>query len=121
MTEIFKIAETLDTLESYIEDRINRNKALRGEKPTRLPRSKKSEINQYKNDADNLMSQMKSDCMLMDNPKDIIRAIFSGFGSDIAFWTQAVKYAHPADKAIVDEFLAAKIKLRDTMAAYLNQ
>ncbi len=56
----------------------------------------------------------------MENAKDIIQAIRSGFDSDITFWKQAVKYAHPADLPIVDEFLAAKIKLRDALTVYLN-
>lgn len=120
LNEISKLAETLDTLETSFEERINNNKVLRGEKPTRLTRSKKMEINQYKKDADDLTNQLTKDFMLMENAKDIIQAIRSSFDSDIAFWRQAVKYAHPADMPIVDELLFAKIKLRDALTAYLN-
>lgn len=120
LNEISKLVETLDTLESSFEERINNNKVLRGEKPTRLTRSKKIEINQYKKDADDLANKLTKDFMLMENAKDIIQAIRSGFDSDITFWKQAVKYAHPADLPIVDEFLVAKIKLRDALTVYLN-
>ena len=120
LSEISKLADTLDALESSFEERINSNKALRGEKPTRLTRSKKTEIDQYKKDADDLANQLTKDFMLMETAKDIIQAIRSGFDSDIAFWKQAVKYAHPADLPVVDEFLSAKIKLRDALTVYLH-
>lgn len=120
LNEISKLAETLDALESSFEERINNNKVLRGEKPTRLTRTKKIEINQYKKDADDLANTLTKDFMLMDNSKDIIQAIRFGFDSDIAFWRQAVKHAHPADLPIVDEFLSVKIKLRDALTAYLS-
>ena len=121
LNEISKLAETLDTLESAFEERINSNKALRGEKPTIVTRSKKKEINQYKKDADELTNQLAEDFLLMENTKDIIQAIRSGFDGDIVFWKQAVKYAHPADMFIVEELLSSKIKLRDALTAYLNQ
>ncbi|MBI5591468.1 MAG: hypothetical protein HY881_13400 [Deltaproteobacteria bacterium] len=120
LNEISKLAETLDTLESNFEERITSNKALRGEKPTVVTRSKKKEINQYKSDADDLTNQLAKDFILMENAKDIIRAIRSGFDGDISFWKQAVKYTHPADMSIVEEFLSAKIKLREALIAYLN-
>ena len=120
LNEILKRAETLDALESTFEERINSNKALRGEKPTSASRKKKTEIDQYKQDADEATDQLAKDFMPMEKAEDIIEAILSGLDDDVAFWKSAVKYAHPADMAIVDEFLSAKIKLRDSLAAYVN-
>jgi len=120
LNEISKLAESFDALESSFEERINNNKILRGEKPTRLTRSKKAEISQYKKDADDLTDQLTNDFLLLDNAQEIIQAIHSGFDNDIAFWKQAVKYTHPADLPIVDEFLSAKMKLHDALIAYLN-
>lgn len=121
LNEISKLAESLDALESSFEERINNNKVLREEKPTQLTRSKKKEINQYKKDADDLTNQLTNDFLLMENAQDIIQAIHSGFDNDIAFWKQAVKYTHPADLPIVDEFLAAKIKLHEALTVYLKR
>lgn len=121
LNEISKLAESLDALESSFEERINNNKVLREEKPTQLTRSKKKEINQYKKDADDLTNQLTNDFLLMENAQDIIQAIHSGFDNDIAFWKQAVKYTHPADLPIVDEFLYAKIKLHDALTVYLKR
>lgn len=120
LNEISKLAETLEMVESTFEDRINSNKALRGEKPTSVTRTKKQEINQYKKDAEELTTQLAKDFILMENPKDIIQAICFGFDSDIAFWKQSVKCAPPTDMPIIEELLSAKIKLHDALTVYLG-
>lgn len=121
LNEILKLADTLDMIESAFEDRINSNKALRGEKPTGVTRTKRQEINQYKKDAEELTNQLVKDFSLMENPREIIQAICFGFDGDIAFWKQAGKYAHPADMPVIEELLSAKIKLHDALIGYLGE
>jgi exoribonuclease R len=121
LNEIFKLAETLEMVESTFENRINSNKALRGEKPTGVTRTNKQEINQYKKDAEELINQLSKDLSLMENPREIIQAICFGFDSDIAFWKQAVKCAHPEDMPVIEELLSAKIKLHDALTIYLDE
>jgi hypothetical protein len=120
MDEIARLAANLAAFELTFEERINANKALRGEKPTPLQRKKKRELTEYDKDAEELTSQLAQEFASMENAHDIIQALCAGLNTDIRFWEQAHKYTHPADLPIVSEYLSAKTRLRDAMSVYLK-
>ncbi|HKQ30131.1 MAG TPA: hypothetical protein VJS66_02500 [Burkholderiales bacterium] len=101
LSQLVKLATELSAFEATFESRINANKAQRGEKPTKLRSVKQQDLNQYDKDAQALTEQLALDLASMEHPGDVIRALLAGRDSDIKFWQQAHKYAHPAEAALI--------------------
>jgi hypothetical protein len=111
-------AVSLERVESEFESKINSSKAKRGEKPTKLAKSRQAEVNQYAADAaafqaDQLATFEEMSCAA------IVVVLKSGLDSDLRFWANAAKYTHPADLPVVEEFVNAKRALQKSLAACL--
>jgi hypothetical protein len=112
-------AEALALVESQLEAKINASKASRGEKPTKLSKSRRAEIDSFDNDAASMhaeqLARYKSEC----SAREIIATLKSGLDSDLKFWSGAVKHAHPGDLPTVQEFINAKRELQKSLALCL--
>lgn len=118
---ITAVASELDEQERTFEARINASKAARGEGPTKVSKAKQQELDQFASDAKKMAAEQLNEFAALDNAWAIIFALHMGLDSDTRFWSKAHLNAHPSDAAIVREFAIAKTKLRDALAAYLDQ
>ena len=112
-------AEALSRIESEFESKINASKAKRGEKPTQLSRSRRAQVNQYAADAESLHAEQLAAFEAEMSAAQILAALKSGLDSDLQFWATAAKYTHPADLAVVEEFVNAKRALQASLALCL--
>ncbi|WP_425259181.1 hypothetical protein ACPOLB_27080 [Rubrivivax sp. RP6-9] len=104
-------ADALDLVQAAFEERINASKAARGEKPTRLSKGWQAEVDGYARDAEEIQREQLSVYEAELDPREIVVALSSGLQSDLSFWNGAAKYAHAADRPIVEELVAAKRRL----------
>lgn len=113
-------AQALELVAAGFEERINANKAARGEKPTRLSKGQRAQIESYTSDAQALEREQLAIHEAELSPQEIVQALRTGLQSDLTFWSGAAKYAHADDRAIVEEFVAAKQRLLVNLDAILN-
>jgi hypothetical protein len=111
-------AESLERIESEFESKINSSKAKRGEKPTKLPKARQAQVNQYAADAASFQAEQLATFGEMSSA-GIVRVLKSGLDSDLQFWANAAKYTHPADLPVVEEFVNAKRALQKSLASCL--
>lgn len=111
LEQALSAAEALQLVEAGFEGRINASKAARGENPTKLSKSRKAEIDGYASDAEEIQREQLSAYEVELEPREIVDALRAGLQSDLRFWDGAAKYAHAADRPIVEEFVAAKRSL----------
>jgi hypothetical protein len=112
-------AEALARIEAEFESKINATKAKRGEKPTSLSKSRRAEVDQYAADGESLQAEQLAAFEAEMSARQILTALKSGLDSDLKFWSNAAKYTHPADLAVVEEFVNAKRALRASLALCL--
>ena len=102
-------------------DRINANKAARGEGPTKLSKAKREKIAQYVQDAAEADEQLTRDFAKMQSGEIIVEALIAGLETEIAFWDKSGrKHAHPSDRHIVEESLQAKKRLYERLKKFLE-
>jgi hypothetical protein len=120
LRDVLVAAIAVDEEERKFSDRINTNKALRGEAPTKLSKRKKAEIDGYAADAREMEAQQVAEFSGFDSAQSIVYCLKTALDGDVKFWGRMHEKAHPADAPIVQSFAAAKARLRDAMAAYLS-
>lgn len=113
-------AEALARLEATFESDINASKARRGEKPTRLSKSRQSEIDGYAADASVMEAEQLATFQTERSARQIVSTLRSALNADLKFWSTATKHTHPGDLRIVQDFVAAKVGLRDALAQCLG-
>lgn len=111
-------AASLERIESEFEAKINGSKVARGEPPTQLFRSRRTQIEQYTADAAALEAEQLAafDEMSCITIATILK---SGLDTDVQFWTNAAKHTHPADLLVVEELVNAKRALQKSLASCL--
>lgn len=116
LSRALRDAEALSQIESEFESKINASKAMRGEKPTRLSKSRQAQVIQYATDAESLQAEQLAAFEAEMSAAEVVAALKSGIDSDLRFWANAAKYTHPADLAVVEEFVGAKRSLQESLA-----
>lgn len=112
-------AEALALLESQLEDKINASKAARGEKPTRLSGSRRTEVEGFAKDAAAMQTEQIASFENETSGFKILAALKSGLVSDLKFWSNAEKHTHPGDMPVVQEFVNAKRELKEALVLCL--
>jgi hypothetical protein len=113
-------AESLAAIEADFESRINASKAKRGEKPTKLSRSRRSQVDQYAADGATLQAEQLAEFEASLTASQIAAALAAGLGNDLQFWATAAKYTHPDDMPVVNEFVNAKRVLHASLVSFLS-
>lgn len=113
-------AELLARVESEFEDRINASKASRGEKPTKLSKARRAQVDEYSNDAATLQAEQMTVFDSKLSAIEIVTALKAGLDSDLQFWANAAKYTHPAELPLVQELVDAKVALQASLARCLS-
>jgi hypothetical protein len=113
-------AEALALVETQLEAKINASKAGRGEKPTKLSKSRRAEIDSFDKDANSLQAEQLARYKSESSAREIVATLKSGLDSDLKFWLSAAKHSHPGDLPTVQEFINAKRELRESLALCLT-
>jgi hypothetical protein len=113
-------AENLARLEASFESDIDASKARRGEKPTRLPKPRQSEIDGYAADASAMEAGQLASFQTDRSARQIVATLRSALNADLKFWATATQHTHPGDLRIVQDLVAAKVDLRDALAQCLK-
>jgi hypothetical protein len=109
-------AEALARVESQFESRVNASKASRGERPTKLSKSRQAEVDGFATDSAGLQAEQLVLFRSELAAHEIVQALKSGLDSDLKFWSTAAKHTHPGDLPVVQEFVDAKRELRESLA-----
>ncbi|MBL8378641.1 MAG: hypothetical protein JNM79_12280 [Burkholderiales bacterium] len=112
-------AEDLERIEAGFVQKINAGKAARGEKPTQLPKARKAQVRGYADDAIAMQKEQLASFESELNSREIVSALHSGLQSDLQFWENSAKYAHPSDLPILEEFVGAKQRLFEALSRCL--
>jgi hypothetical protein len=112
-------AESLARVEADFEAKINSSKARRGEKPTKLSKSRRAQLDEYAQDASTLEANQLAVFESELSASEILTALKSGLDVDLKFWANAAKYTHPDDLPVVQEFVKAKLELQASLALCL--
>lgn len=111
LENVLRKAESLESIESTFETRINASKASRGEGPTRLSTAKREQLQELSADGATLQAQQlllfEAEC----SATEILVALHSGLATDLKFWSGAAKHTHPVDLPVVQELVEAKREL----------
>ncbi len=117
---VWRAADALDEADRSFPDRINANKALRGELPTKLSAAKRAQIDRYAADAETLAQETLMGFASFESARSIIGALYPAAVQQSTFWAKAYLKAHAEDRKIVQDFAACKDALRIEMEVYLN-
>ena len=113
--------DVVHQLDQAFGDRINANKAARGEGPTKLSKRKREELAQYEQD------RIEGERNLTESfakyaGSSIIAVMSEGLEIDLKFWGGALlKHAHPADRPLIEEVVAAKKQLQSRFKEFLER
>lgn len=121
LNPVLEAANALDEDERTFGERINANKALRGEGPTKLSRRKRADVESYSTDARELEDQQLREFAAFERGSAIVACLATALGTDIKFWQASYKHAHPSDVSIVQAFVARKAALHQAMKNYLSE
>lgn len=121
LIDLAPIFEKVYELNETFPERINANKAARGERPTKVSSRKREELAQYEKDAIDIDRGLTED-FRTQSPSSIIYAMSYALDTDLSFWGGAMlKHAHPADRPLVEEVFAAKSELQSKFKQYLKR
>ena len=120
LSDIAPVFDRVCELNDSFPDRINANKASRGEAPTKLSKRKREELAGYERDAVDLDQTLANDYRALEG-SSIVHAMSYALESDLKFWGGAMlKHAHPDDRPIIEEVLEAKKQLQSKFKQFLN-
>lgn len=116
---ILPLAAELDGQEQTFGARLDASRAARGEGPVKVGRKKQRELDGYARDAQEIEDAQLEEFSRLDAPWLIVYSLHAGLVSDLGLWSKPVPGVHPSDAVIIREFVAAKLELRDALAAWL--
>ncbi len=116
-----KLAQELATAEASFPERINANKAKRGEKPTKLPRRKTEELKELEQDQIDIDQQVCEDFLKVDTPSQIVASVAYALEQDIPTAKKFLKHYHPDDLPLGEEIITLKVQLLEKAFAFLER
>lgn len=114
-------ARALEHAEASFEDRINANKALRGESPTMLSRGRQTQLDGFTADQIESDRELTEQLSRLESSYAVIEALHFGLTQDIPRARSMLKHYHPADYLLGEELVNLKEKLVVAMSSYLTQ
>jgi hypothetical protein len=122
LARIIPIARRVDAEERTFAERINRNKAFRGQSSTtQISKRKSAEIDAYAADADEMKASQLLQFEALGSAASVVKCLEMALGHDVKFWAIAHQQAHEADRSIVHAFASVRIDLHSALAAYLAE
>lgn len=121
LREIESAAQAFENADTSFIDRINANKALRGESPTQLSQNERAQLDELAHDQAALDADLLDQLSRLESAQAVIRALHFGLTQDIPRSRGMLKHYPAADYPLGEELVMLKEKLAAAMAAYLSQ
>lgn len=118
--EIEAAARAFEAAEASFPERINANKALRGEAPVKLSKAKRAQLDELANDQIDIDAEITAQLTALDSAASVIEALHFGLTQDIPRARAMLKHYPPADLPLGEELVALKERLAAAMEKYLG-
>jgi hypothetical protein len=118
--ELERFARELADADASFPERINANKAKRGEAPTKLSTARKQQLGELARDQIDLDFKLCSDFRQMTEPSQIVWAIHYALLQDMPNAQKFLKYYHPDDLPLGEELVRLKRRLLEAASAFLE-
>ena len=120
LAQLEHAAQELVDAEAAFPERINANKAKRGEQPTKLRKAKKEQLSELAQDQIDLDVRLCDDFRRMREPSQIVWSTHYALTQDIPYARNFLKYYHPDDLFLGEEIVRLKSQLLDAATLFLN-
>lgn len=114
------VAQELTDADASFPERINANKAKRGELPTKLRKAKKEQLGELAQDQVDLDAKLCEDFRKMTEPSQVVWAVHYALTQDLPSARKFLKYYHPDDLLLGEEIVGLKSRLLDAATAFLD-
>lgn len=121
LSELAQLAHALVMAEATFPERINANKAKRGERPTKLPRKTTEMLDALAKDQIDTDRDVCEAFANAGSPSEILASAAYALEQDIPNAKQLLKYYHPDDLSLGEELLALKVQLLGKATAFLER
>lgn len=120
LAKLERAAQELTNAEASFPERINANKAKRGEQPTKLTKAKKSQLGELAQDQVDLDTQLCNGFRTMSDPSQIVWATHYALTQDLPNARKFLKHYHPDDLALGEEIVNLKSQLLEAATSFLE-
>jgi hypothetical protein len=121
LTKMVPLARRVDEDELTFGERIDRNKALRGELPTTVSRRKRAEIDSFAADADEMTASLLLQFEALGSSASVIKCLEMALDQNIRFWSKVQDKAHEDDRSIISDYVRVRTDLYSALGAYLAE
>lgn len=121
LADVEAAAQAFEDADASFVDRINANKALRGEPPTKLGRSKRAQLDALADDQANMDRDLIEQLSGLESARSVIEALYFGLAQDIPHARAMLKHYPPADRPLGEDLVLLKERLADAMSGYLRE
>lgn len=120
LADLEYIAQELADADALFPERINANKARRGESPTELRKAKKGQLGELAQDQIDLAAKLCDDFRKMTEPSQIVWAVHYALTQDLPNARKFLKYYHPDDFFLGEKIVGLKSRLLDAATSFLE-
>ena len=120
LKRIEALARELATLEYEFPAKIAANKNRRGEKPTKLTKNEKTALAEFDEDRANIDRETLKLFESTASAREIVEALSLELPGVPKDWSWMVPKAHPQDRALIEQVVAAQRALDAEMKKYLE-
>jgi hypothetical protein len=120
LAQLERAAQELADADASFPERINANKAKRGENPTKLPKAKKGQLGEFAQDQIDLDAKLCDDFRKMTEPSQIVWSARYAMTQDLPNARKFLKYYHPDDLFLGEEIVRLKSQLLDAATSFLE-
>lgn len=113
-------AMALAAADAAFPERMNANKAKRGEHPTQLSKSRKQQLAALAQDKIDLDAKLCEDFRKMTDPSQIVWSAHHALTQDLANSRQFLKYYHPDDLPLGGDIVHLKSQLLEDATSFLE-
>lgn len=120
LEQLVRAAQELADAEAALPERINANKAKRGERPTKLSKAKKEQLGELAQDHLNLDANLCDDFRKMTEPSQIVWSAQYALTQDLPNARKFLKYYHADDLFLGEEIVRLKTVLLEAATLFLE-
>ena len=121
LDRIAEIAHEYDLFQQSFTEKINDNKAKRGEFPTKLSKATRESMESFETDRVNAQARIAKQLEAMSSPQSIVRSLNMGFSRTLPNAQNTLKHFHPDDLSIGEEKVKLIARFVTAMESYLEQ
>lgn len=120
LANMVRLAHELESADASFAERINANKAKRGEPPTKLSKPQKRHLSELAQDQIDLDAGLCNDFRAMESASQIIWAAHYALQQDLPNAQKFLKHYHPDDRPLGEEIVRLKSQLLEAAERFLK-